>query len=196
MMAEAESEKGSEIWKIFLRRHWKLIVSFIVGAVLVSICAVIVYLWFVGYAQSSGLVPATLDLWTMGYIVTYILHVIFWEILFIGIPVIIAAVLIYFLWWKRLPAEEKEEYRRGRFFFGTRSRATSGGGGGISGLILIAFCILVFTDGNWDVAFAAWTLDYVVYTCLWALIWVLIIFGIPIAIGVTWWIRHEMKKKP
>jgi len=28
------------------------------------------------------------------------------------------------------------------------------------------------------------------------LIWSLIIFGIPIALGVIWWIRHEMKKKP
>jgi hypothetical protein len=60
----------------------------------------------------------------------------------------------------------------------------------------IVFAIKVFTDGNWNVAFATWTFDYVVYSMLWILVWILVIFGIPIAIGVIWWIRHEMKKKP
>jgi len=191
MMAETGSENGSEIWKKFLRKHWNMVVLFVVGAILASIGAVLVYLWFVGDAQSTGLVPTTLGLWTMGYLVTFLLHVIFWEALLIGVPVILAAVAGW-LWWKKLPDEEKKEYR----FFGTRSRATSGGGGSVSLLVLIVFCIKVFTDGNWNVAFATWTFDYLVYSLLSALIWVLIIFGIPIGLGIIWWIRHEMKKKP
>jgi len=127
----------------------------------------------------------------MGHLVTFLLHLIFWEVLFIGIPVIIAAVAGW-LWWRKLPDEERKEYH----FFGTRSRATSGGGGGISLLHFIVFCIKVFTDGNWDVAFATWTFDYLVYSLLWALIWILIIFAIPVALGIIWWIQHEMKKKP
>jgi len=63
-------------------------------------------------------------------------------------------------------------------------------------LVLIAFCIKVFTDGNWNVAFATWTFDYLVYSLLSALIWVLVIFGIPISLGIIWWINREMKKKP
>ena len=63
-------------------------------------------------------------------------------------------------------------------------------------LFWIAFCIKVFVDGNWNIAVASWTLDYFVYSCIWTLIWILIIFGIPIAMGVIWWMRHEMKKKP
>jgi len=196
MMAETESKNGSEIWKKFLRKHWKMLVIFVVGAILASIGAILVYLWFVGYAQSIGLVPATLGLWTMGYLLTFILHVIFWEVLFIGIPVIIAIVVIFALWWKKLPPEERAEYGREKHFFGPRSRATSGGGSGISLLVFIVFCIIIYTDGNWDAAFANWTFDYLVYTCLWAFIWVLIIFGIPAAIGIIWWIRHQMKKTP
>jgi len=191
MMAETESESGSEIWKKFLRKHWNMVVLFVVGAILVSIGAILVYLWFVGDAQLTGLVPTTLDLWTMGYLVTFLLHVIFWEVLLIGVPVILAAVAGW-LWWKKLPDEEKKEYH----FFGTRSRAESGGGGSISLLVLIAFCIKVFNDGNWNVAFATWTFDYLVYSLLSTLIWILIIFGIPIVLGIIWWIRREMKKKP
>jgi len=190
MMAEAGAENGSEGWKKFLRKHWNMVTLFVVAAILVSVGAVYVFLWSVGNAQSTGMVPATLGPWTMGHLVTFILHMILWEVLFIGVPVILAAVAGW-LWWKKLPDEEKKEYR----FFGTRSRATSGGGS-ISLLVLIAFCIKVFIDGNWNVAFATWTFDYLVYSLLWALIWISIIFGIPIVLGIIWWINHELKKKP
>jgi hypothetical protein len=44
----------------------------------------------------------------MANLVTFILHAIFWELLFIGIPAIIGAVAGW-QWWKRLPEEEKKE---------------------------------------------------------------------------------------
>jgi len=186
MMAENESEK---VFLKFVRKHWGMLVLFALVAVLVSIGAILVYLWVVGYAQLTGLVPATLGLWAMGNIVTFLLHLIFWEVLLIGVPIILAAAAIFSLWWKELPDEEKEEYRW------KQSRTTSGGES-ISLLVFIAFCIKVFIDGNWNVAFATWTFDYVVYSLLSACIWVLIIFGIPIVLGIIWWIRREMKKKP
>jgi hypothetical protein len=176
MMAETESENGSKIWKKFLRKHWNMVVLFVVGAIL-----------------ATGLVPATLDLWTMGNIVTFLLYVIVWEVPVIGVAITLIAVA--WLWWKKLPDEEREEYKRAHLF-GTPSRKTGGGGGAISFLVFIAFCIKVFTDGNWNVAFATWTFDYLVYSYLWALIWVLIIFGIPMVLGGILWIIYEMKKNP
>ena len=173
-----------------MRKHWNVAAVFVVAAILAFAGSVYVYLWFVGEAQSTAMVPSTLDLWTMGHIVTFILHLIFWEILFIGIPAIIGAVLGW-QWWKRLPNEEKKEYH----FFDSRSRAESGGGG-ISLLFFIAFCIKVFLDGNWDAAIATWSLDYVVGSMVTILVWGAVIFGIPIAIGVIFWIRYEMRKKP
>ena len=59
----------------------------------------------------------------------------------------------------------------------------------------IAFCIKVYLDGNWNVAISTWTFDYLVYSLLWAFIWILIIFGIPIALGIVLWIGYQMKKK-
>jgi hypothetical protein len=191
MTGEAVEENGSE-WKRFLRKHLNMVALFVVAVVLASASAVYVFLWFVGDAQSTSMVPATLGLWTMGNLVTFILYAIFWELLLIGVPAALAAVAGW-LWWRRLPSEEKKDYH----FFGTRSRTTSGGGG-ISLLFFVAFCIKVFIDGNWNVAFATttWTLDYIVYSMLWILIWILVIFGIPVAIGVVWWISHKMKKNP
>jgi hypothetical protein len=171
-----------------MRKHWKAVGIFVVACALALAGAVSVFLWFVKNAQSSGLVPATLGLWTMANCVTFILNAIFWELLLIGIPVVLG-VLAGWLLWRRLPDEERRGYRS----FGRRSRAT-GGSGGLSLLFFIAFCIKVYLDGNWNVAIATWTLDYVVGSMVLILEWGLVIFGIPIAIGIIWWIRHETRK--
>jgi hypothetical protein len=187
------TENEDKIWRKFFRNHWKMFVLFVLAAIVFAIGAIYVFLWFVGDAQATGLVPMTLDLWTMGYVVTFILNLIFWELLIIVIPVAIVAVAAWRLWWKRIPDAERQEFRRGHLF-GKRSRRTDGGGA-ISFIINIVFIIKVYYDGNWDVPFATWTFDYLVYSYLWALFWILIIIGIPIAIGGTWWIRHQMKKE-
>jgi len=189
-MTETESENDSEGWKKFLRKHWNMLALSAVTVILAAVGAVYVFLWFVGDAQSTGMVPATLNLWTMGNLVTFSLHLIFWELLLIGVPVALAAAAGW-LWWRKIPNEEKKEYH----FLGKRSRTTSGGSG-ISALFFIAFCIKVFIDGNWNVAIATWTFDYVVYSMLSILVWGLVIFGIPAAIGVIWWISHKMRKMP
>jgi hypothetical protein len=189
MTTETEPKNSHNGWKAFLRKHWKIAALFVVGAVLALVGTILVFLWLVADTQSTGMVPTSLGLWTMGNMVTFILHVIFWEILLIGIPAIIGGV-VGWQWWKRLPDEEKKGYH----FFGTRSR-TTGSGGGISVLFFIAFCIKVFIDGNWDVAVGYWTVDYVVGSMISILIWVVIIFGVPATLGVIWWISSEMKKK-
>jgi hypothetical protein len=79
------------------------------------------------------------------------------------------------------------------YHFGRRSRSASGSGG-VSLLFFFAFCIKVFIDGNWNAAISTFTLNYVVDSMITILGWFLIIFGIPIVIGLTWWIRREIRK--
>lgn len=193
-MVEGESEEigySEKIWKTFLRRQWKISIVFLIGAIIALIAAILVFVWFVGDAQTTGLVPTTLDLWTMGYLITFILYLILWEFLLVGIPVIVVVAVVYFLWWKKLPEWEREEYRRENLFFGRSSRR-SNAGNGITFLVNIIFILKVYIDGNWNVPFADWTFDYLVYSYLLALIIVLLLFGIPAILGVTWWVRREM----
>jgi len=170
-----------------MRRHWGAVALFAVAAASVFAGAVFVFLWFVSTAQSSGLVPSTLSLWTMSNLVNFILYSIFWELLLIGVPVAIGGVAGW-LWWRRLPYDEKSGY-----FFGGRSRSTRGGGG-VSLLLFIAFALKVYLDGKWNTAIASFSVDYVVGSILTILVWGLVIFGIPAAIASAWWLRREMTR--
>jgi len=177
--------QGSPDWKTFIGRHWGAVAIFVVAAVVAAAWAVYVFWWFTGNAQSTGMVPSTLVFWTMGNLVTFIIYSILWELLLVGIPVAIAGIAAW-MWWRRLPLEERMGYH-----WGKRSRSASGG---VGFLFFIAFAIKVYVDGKWNIPISTYTVNYVVGSMITILAWVAVIFGIPIAIGVTWWIHHEIKK--
>jgi hypothetical protein len=174
-------------WKKFQMRHLNIIILSIAVGIIAIVGAIYIFWWYAGDAQSTGLVPSILSLWTVGNIVSFILHLIFWEFIFIGIPLIIAAA-IGWQWWKRLPTEERSEYH----FFGRRSRRMRGGSGA-SFLLWVAFAIKIYLDGNWNVAISSWTFDYFVNSWISVLIWMAIIFGIPMVIGITWYLLHHKR---
>ena len=186
-MTEVKAERNSN-WMKFIRKHRNIFALFVVALIFAVIGAIYVFWWFSGDAQTTGLIPSTLGLWSMANVVVFILHLIFWELLFIGIPAVIGAV-IGWQWWRRLPDEEKKEYH----LSGGRSRSRDAGGA-ISPLLFIAFAIKVYVDGNWSVAISTYTLDYVVGSMIAILAWIAVIFGIPMAIGAVWWIRREINK--
>ena len=189
-MEKEECDKG---WYKFLRRHWKALCLFVILAAVAAIAAVYVFLWFVEEAQITGLVPAVLNLWSMNHMVSFLLHLIFWEILYVGIPVIIAVLAVYFFWWKKIPSDERNEYSEKKLF-GKHGKSRDAGNA-VSLLIFIVFAILVYLDGKWNVAIASWKFDYLVYTCLSAVFWIFIIFGIPMAVGGLLYLRYELKKR-
>src|SRR5207237_9973111 len=96
-----------------MRKHWRTVATFVVAGILAVASAIYVFLWFVGDAQSTGLVPRTLGLWTMANLVSFILNAIFWELLLVGIPIVVALVVAWLV-WERLSNDELRGYRRSR----------------------------------------------------------------------------------
>lgn len=179
-MVDSEQPRN-EVWKKFLRRHWKatlLLIGAMAGAVAVTL---LVFLWILADAQVTGLVPAMLGQWTVGYLITFILTLLLWELVLMVSWVAPLGVAIYFLWYKKMPQEERDEYegapRRGR---------SARGSSGFSFFIGLIWLIIVWTSGRWNLAFQVWTINDFVFSWLTALFWVLLIVGIPGTIYVIW----------
>lgn len=193
-MVENQAENEKEIWVKFLQKHWKITLLMVSGLIVAGIGGLFVFLWVKDVTIATSPVLATFGQWTIGYVVTFILNLILWEFLIIGIPVIAAVVVIILQWWNKLPDDEKEEYKKEPKKRTPRSGMTAGGGGGIVWfLTFLVWLIIVFNDGNWNLVFQAWPVDYLIYSSLTAFLWVLLVAGIPVTIFVIWWIRREMK---
>lgn len=184
MTEPIETQNGSD-WQRFIRKHLAVFAVFIAAAILAGAGAVYVFVWFTGIAQTSGIVPSTLNLWSMNNVVLFILHVIFWELVLIGIPAAIGGI-VGWLWWRKLPEEEKQQYH-----LSGKSSKGRDAGGAISPLLFIVFAIKVFLDGNWNNAIASFSLDYVVGSMVTILIWISAIFAIPAIIGIIWWLSSK-----
>lgn len=189
MTQPTEVQSGSD-WQRFIRKHKVAFAVFIAAAIVALVSAVYVFVWFTGYAQTTGLVPSTLNLWSMNNVVLFLLHGIFWELVLIGIPVGVDAVVGY-LWWRHLPQEEKSQYN----LSGKGSRSSQAGGV-ISPLLFIAFALKVYVDGNWNAAIASFSLDYVVGSMITILEWIAIIFAIPAIVVGVWWLTRQKTKQP
>ena len=166
----------------FLLKNWKMTLVMAVCIAAVAVVAILVFLWVVN--EAALVMPVSLGDWTIGYLVTFILHVIFWELLLVatwGIP--LAAVLYW--QFSKLPDADLWKPSGGR--------RESGDAFGF--LIGIAWLIMIWIDERWNQTFADWTFTEWIYSWLTALGWVLMIFGIPaVILGVLYLVNREMKK--
>ena len=94
--------------KKFLRKHWRTMSVFGVIAIAAVIAAVYVLTWFVATAQSTGFVPATIGEWSIGHFFSFVLHLIFWELILVVSWVIVLVAVVFYRWWKTLSDEEKQ----------------------------------------------------------------------------------------
>ena len=169
----------------FLKRHWRMMVVFGALVAAAASAAVYVLLWFVATAQATGFVPIALGDWTVGYVVAFVLHLIFWELLLVGSWAAVAAVLLAVPWYRKLPDEDKR---------GSSKRRTREGGDAFGFLVLLTWLLVVWFDGRWALPFQTWTVNAWVYSFLAAVAWDLLIFGIPILIAFIWWIRKGVSE--
>jgi hypothetical protein len=175
-------EKLDEEKRRFLLKNWKMTLVMAVCIAAAIVVAFLVFLWVV--TEAASIMPVSLGDWTIGYLVTFILHMIFWELLLVatwGIP--LAAVL----YWQFSKLPDADLWKPGR---GRRE-----GGDAFGFLIGIAWLLMLWIDGRWNQTFQVWTFTEWIYSWLTALGWVLMIFAIPaVIIFILWLVNREMKK--
>ncbi len=178
-MEESGSSSGGEFWKRKIQKHWKVFVVSVIGCVAAIAGALLVLFWFIETSPIGAMGTATIGEWTLAWIWEFIIFLILWELLFVGIPVGIALGLGWYLWWNRLPIEERAEFR-GRW----RARRTAESGG-FGFVVFIAYSIYMYIQGDFSTPFEDYPYTYWVYSCFQMLAWLLVILGIPAVIILT-----------
>jgi hypothetical protein len=182
-MMNSNEESFDEKDKKFLKKHWRMMVVFTVIFIIAAVVALYVLTWFIATAQATGFVPALLGQWTVGYVIDFILHLIFWELLLVGSWLIVVVGVIGYRWYKTFTDEEKEAKPK---------RGKREGGDAFSFLVGITWLIVVWVDGRWNLPLASWTINDWIYSCLAAVGWDLLIFGIPLVLYFIYWTRTEL----
>ena len=183
-MMNTSEELLDEVQMNFLKRHWKMTIVMAVSCAAAAIVALFVFLWVAANAQATGLVPVALGQWTVGYLITFILNVIFWELLLV-VSWLIPLFAAYYWWFNKQPDADIWKPGRGR----------REGGDAFGFLIGIAWLIMIWIDGRWTQELQTWTFIEWIYSWLTALGWVLIIFGIPAVIIFILWFGYRKKMK-
>jgi len=178
-MSEELSEKA--FWKGFVKKHSIALIVVIIAGVFIVIGAILVLFWFMQDSPIGLQGTATLDQWSLDWIVGFYILVILFELLFVGIPTGLFFGVGGYIWWSRLPDEEKQEFKAREKKNKHRKRNASGGGGG-SLIMFIAYCIYMGTQNNYYTPFGSQPYIYWVTGFFLTFMWMLIIFGIPICI--------------
>jgi hypothetical protein len=187
-----ESEKkmnDEQFWKEEIKNHWKILILCAVIIAILIIIAVNVLIWQIQTSAIGNYGSATFDQWSLQWIVIFVIMLILWELLFIGVPAGLIFGLGGYLWWKRLPDEERTKLKEQQ---STHKKARRGCGLGF--FIFIAYCIYIAIDGNFSTPFGNKPYSYWVYSYLLTIGWLLIIIGIPMAIIGLIYLRYWLKK--
>lgn len=194
-MSENNNEDLAEFSFIrkMLKRHWKAGIILIVGIVGVITGAILTLAFMINNSDIGGYGTWTIGDFSFGHIILFLLWLVLWEILFVGIPAAVFFGIFFGLWWYRLPAEEKAlmERKDKEKGFKENSNAVSGVFGFI---VFIVFIILISIDGNLFTRFNAIQYTYWIAKLFLALFWILIFVGIPCLIGGIVYLRKKFKE--
>jgi len=174
-MNNAENKSDEDFWPGFIKNHWKAFIVFVSGCIIALAGAIMVLFWFMETSTIGAMGTATIGEWTVAMIWSFLLHLIFWELIIIGIPATIAFGVGWFIFWKQLPEWDKKAFKARD----KKKHHSSSAGGGFSILMFIAFSIYLYLIGEINTPLGNHPYSFWVYTWFTALGWLLLIAGIP-----------------
>ena len=187
-MSEELSEEA--FWKGMIKKYW-------VGFLILLLVCVGFFIWFftilltyIANSDIGGYGLWTLDNFSVGTSILWLLSLIGWELLLGFLPFAgIAGLIVAIYWFVILPEEDKEAIKA-RDCKDKKKKHTKEGGG-VSFLFTIAFLIVVFVDGHWLTPFGSLSYSYLIKAYLIGFIWVCIIAVIPAVIIFLYWVTTK-----
>ena len=180
-MANEEKVSEEQFWKGIAKEYRTIIIIAIVAVIVLFIGALLVGYWFIQTSPLGGQGTWTFDEWTLNYLVGFMILIMLWELLFIGVPAGVFFGVGGYIWWSNLPQEKKQEFKD-REKKKSHRKKNYGGGGGFSFFIFIAFCILIALKGKYNAQFGSESYSFWIYSWFEAFMWIFIYFGIPVII--------------
>ena len=180
-MANEEKVSEEQFWKGIAKEYRTIIIIAIAAVIVLFIGALLVGYWFIQTSPLGGQGTWTFDEWTLNYLVGFMILIMLWELLFIGVPAGVFFGVGGYIWWSNSPQEKKQEFKD-REKKKSHRKKNYGGGGGFSFFIFIAFCILIALKGKYNAQFGSESYSFWIYSWFEAFMWIFIYFGIPVII--------------
>jgi hypothetical protein len=194
-----EEVKDKQFWKLIIKKYWLRAIPFVLIVIGAVVSMLYVFIWHVETGDGVRVYATmTFNEFTVGSVIGFILLLIVREILLVGLPALGALGITFaIVWFFTLTPENREELKNA-FKRGEKGKkkpvSRSGGFGVFNFFIAIAFLIIVFAQGYWDTPFASLNVMYFVIWYIQAIIWIVIIFGIPAVIILILWLTNKIFK--
>jgi hypothetical protein len=177
-MNSVEINCDKDFWPSFITRHWKAFIVFVVGCIAALAGAVLVLFWFMETSTIGAMGTATIGEWSVAMIWFFLLYLIFWELVIIGIPAGIAFGVGWYIFWKQLSDQDKAMFKARD----KKKHRGSSASGGFGLFMFIAFSIYLYLIGEINTPLGNHSYSFWVYSWFTALGWLLIIAGVPAAL--------------
>jgi hypothetical protein len=194
MSEEKYEDRPSKVfWRNLLVEYWQFAVIYGVITIGAIIAAILTLFWYVDTSPIGGQGTWTFDQFSMGSGIEWIIFLILWTIVIVGLPVLIIGGIVTGALWYQIFNEDKreavksqikrDEEREKRF-------GRSSEGSGIFGFFMfIGVCIYVALDGNWTTEFGNLSFGYFINAWIAVFLWAAVIFGIGAAIFILWFVN-------
>jgi hypothetical protein len=179
-----EESSEEKYWKKFFKNHWKVVAIGITAVIVAFIGAYLLLVVFMATNSIGNYGTASIDLWTLDWIVGFMIQYTGWALLIVGVPSVLFFGLGGYLWWRSLPDAEKQEFKDREKREKARRKEKYGGGGGGSMGIFIGYCLLHLIRGTNNITFGSITYTYWIFSWFETIMWFFIVLGIPAIIIV------------